>query len=122
VSGRTGWLKFSFWSLNIGLMAMCVLEPAAGRPDADLGLGGARLLVRPQQRVHANPVDVLRWMRVPGDTVFAIGSITLAWFVLRNTMGPGRRVKAVQGHPEPVDFPEAGPEPLGARRSGEAVG
>ena len=28
-------------------------EPAAGRPDADLGLGGARLLVRPQPRVPA---------------------------------------------------------------------
>ena len=29
-------------------------EPAAGRPDADLGVGRARLLVRPQQRVSAN--------------------------------------------------------------------
>ena len=28
-------------------------QPAAGRPDADLGLGRARLLVRPQPRVHA---------------------------------------------------------------------
>ena len=26
-------------------------QPAAGRPDADLGLGGTRLLVRPQHRV-----------------------------------------------------------------------
>ena len=29
-------------------------EPAAGRPDADLGLGRARLLVRPQRRVPAD--------------------------------------------------------------------
>ena len=32
-------------------------EPAAGRPDADLGLGRTRLLVRPQQRVHADADD-----------------------------------------------------------------
>ncbi len=32
-------------------------EPAAGRPDADLGLGGTRLLVRPQRRVHADARD-----------------------------------------------------------------
>ena len=32
-------------------------QPAAGGPDADLGLGHARLLVRPQHRVHDHPHD-----------------------------------------------------------------
>jgi len=27
--------------------------------------------------------DVLVWMRVPGDTVFAVGALLLAWFVFR---------------------------------------
>ena len=51
---KDGLLKFAFWSINGGLMAMVHAEPAAGGPDADLGLGRARLLVRPQRRVHAD--------------------------------------------------------------------
>jgi len=28
-------------------------------------------------------VDVLVWMRVPGDTIFSVGALLLAWFVLK---------------------------------------
>ena len=51
---KEGLLKFAFWAMNIGLMAMCVLSLLAGRADADLGLGGEGLLVRPQSRVPAH--------------------------------------------------------------------
>jgi nitric oxide reductase subunit B len=27
-------------------------------------------------------MNVLRWLRVPGDTLFAIGALILGWFVL----------------------------------------
>jgi len=27
-------------------------------------------------------VDLLVWMRVPGDTIFAVGALLLAWFIL----------------------------------------
>jgi nitric oxide reductase subunit B len=27
-------------------------------------------------------MNVLRWLRVPGDTIFAIGAVVLGWFVL----------------------------------------
>ena len=27
-------------------------------------------------------MDTLRWLRVPGDTVFALGALLLGWFVL----------------------------------------
>jgi nitric oxide reductase subunit B len=123
VAWKEGILKFSFWSINIGLMAMVMLSLLpVGLMQTWASVEHGYWFARSPEFLQTGVMDVLRWMRVPGDTVFAIGSITLAWFVLRNTMGPGRRVKAVQGHPEPVDFPEAGPEPLGARRSGEAVG
>ncbi|MBD3635623.1 MAG: hypothetical protein HUJ23_12050, partial [Methylophaga sp.] len=26
-------------------------------------------------------VDLLVWLRVPGDTIFAIGALLLAWFI-----------------------------------------
>jgi nitric oxide reductase subunit B len=27
-------------------------------------------------------MDTLRWLRAPGDTVFALGAVLLAWFVV----------------------------------------
>ena len=51
---KEGLLKFAFWAMNIGLMAMVVVSLLAGRTDADLGFGGEGLLVRPQSRVLAH--------------------------------------------------------------------
>jgi nitric oxide reductase subunit B len=28
-------------------------------------------------------IQMLVWMRVPGDTLFSVGAVALAWFVLR---------------------------------------
>ena len=49
---RDGLIKFSFWSTNVGLMAMVGAEPAADRPGADVGVGRDRLLVRAEPGVH----------------------------------------------------------------------
>ena len=35
-------------------------------------------------------VEMLVWMRVPGDTVFSIGALALAWFVFRLWVVPRR--------------------------------
>ena len=32
----------------------------------------------------------LRWMRVPGDTLFSVGALLLAWFVFRLWVRPAR--------------------------------
>jgi nitric oxide reductase subunit B len=35
-------------------------------------------------------VKLLIWMRVPGDTIFSIGALSLSWFVLRLWIAPQR--------------------------------
>ena len=40
-------------------------------------------------------IDLLVWMRVPGDTIFAVGALLFAWFVLRLWWRP-RREQALQ--------------------------
>jgi nitric oxide reductase subunit B len=35
-------------------------------------------------------VKLLIWMRVPGDTIFSVGALSLAWFVLRLWIAPKR--------------------------------
>jgi nitric oxide reductase subunit B len=47
-------------------------------------------------------VKLLVWMRVPGDTIFSIGALSLAWFVLRLWIAP-KRIAALGGAAEPVD-------------------
>ena len=80
-SGRSGLLAFAFWAINIGLCAMVAAEPAAGRPDADLGARRARQLVRAQSPSSCRPalMQTLRWLRVVGDTIFAVGAFVLVF-------------------------------------------
>ena len=33
-------------------------------------------------------IDVLVWMRMPGDVIFSVGAVLLAWFVLRHWIMP----------------------------------
>jgi nitric oxide reductase subunit B len=33
-------------------------------------------------------IHLLVWLRVPGDTIFSIGAVAMAWFVLRLWIGP----------------------------------
>ena len=47
-------------------------------------------------------VEMLVWMRMPGDVVFSVGAIALTWFVLRLWVAP-RREPVVGGSPEKVD-------------------
>jgi nitric oxide reductase subunit B len=35
-------------------------------------------------------VELLVWMRVPGDAIFSIGAVALTWFVFRLWVGPRR--------------------------------
>lgn len=40
-------------------------------------------------------VDLLVWMRVPGDVVFSIGALALAWFVASLWLRPRREPDAL---------------------------
>jgi nitric oxide reductase subunit B len=46
-------------------------------------------------------MQTLRWMRVPGDTVFAIGALVLVWFVFAGRAGKPHAL-AARPYPVPV--------------------
>ncbi len=80
---REGLLAFAFWAHEHRPAGHVRAEPAAGRPAADLGLGattatGTRAAPSSWRR---RCMQTLRWMRVPGDTLFALGAIALVVFV-----------------------------------------
>ncbi|MCU7547713.1 nitric-oxide reductase large subunit [Chitinophagaceae bacterium LB-8] len=80
---KNGLLKFSFWSINIGLLLMVVISvlPVGilqTMASIEHGMWYARSAEFLQQPVMQN----LRWMRAFGDLLFAAGTIGLAWFVV----------------------------------------
>ena len=80
---KTGPIKFAFWSLNAGLILMVLLSMlpigiAQTIASIDKGMWYARSADFMQQ----DYLQILRWMRGVGDTVFAAGILALAWFVL----------------------------------------
>jgi nitric oxide reductase subunit B len=76
------WIKFAFWSINIGLSAMVfisVLPIGLAQTVASVqeGLWWARSAEFMQQPY----LVTFKWLRVIGDTIFAFGTIALAWFI-----------------------------------------
>jgi nitric oxide reductase subunit B len=82
VEWKDGLLRFSFWSLNGGLMAMCVLSLLpVGLMQTWASVEHGYWYARSSEFMQTPVMQNLRWMRVPGDTVFFLGAVALVWFV-----------------------------------------
>ena len=86
-----GILKVSFWCLNIGLalMALLTLLPL-GTLQLLASLDKGYWYARSAEFMQQPLVDLLVWLRVPGDTIFAIGAVALALFVIGLWIFPRR--------------------------------
>jgi nitric oxide reductase subunit B len=79
---REGLLKFAFWGINGGLMAMIVFSLLpVGLMQTWASVHHGYWYARSAEFLHTPLMHTLRWMRVPGDTVFALGAIALVVFV-----------------------------------------
>lgn len=79
---KDGLLRFSFWSLNGGLMAMCVLSLLpVGLLQTWASVEHGYWYARSSEFMQTPLMQSLRWMRVPGDTVFFLGAVALVVFV-----------------------------------------
>lgn len=86
-------LRTSFWALNLGLagMALFTLLPL-GILQLIAALDHGYWYARSAEFMQQPIVEMLVWMRVPGDTIFSVGAVSLAWFVLRLWVAPRREV------------------------------
>lgn len=79
---KDGLLRFSFWSLNGGLMAMCLLSLLpVGLLQTQASVEHSYWYARSSEFMQTDLMQTLRWMRVPGDTVFFLGAVALVLFV-----------------------------------------
>ncbi|MCZ7648885.1 MAG: nitric-oxide reductase large subunit [Planctomycetota bacterium] len=80
---RTGALSFAFWSINIGLALMVLLSLLpVGLLQTYASIEHGMWYARSAEFLQTPLMDALRWLRVVGDTIFAMGVIALGWFVL----------------------------------------
>jgi nitric oxide reductase subunit B len=98
-----GRLRGSFWLLNIGLslMALLTLLPL-GVLQLSAALEHGYWYARSEEFMGRPLIHLLVWMRMPGDTLFAIGALLFAWFVLRLWIAPRKSTRAAKGIPLPV--------------------
>jgi nitric oxide reductase subunit B len=93
-------LAFGFWSINIGLLAMIVLSVfPIGLIQTWASVEHSYAYARSSELMQLPYVKALRWMRIPGDTLFAAGAMAIIAFVF----GIGRRSgKAVDQRPTAI--------------------
>jgi nitric oxide reductase subunit B len=114
---RDGPIRFAFWSMNIGLLTMCVLSLLpVGLMQTWASVSEGYWYARSTEFLQTPVMAALRWMRVPGDTIFAVGELVLVLFIFG--LSTGWSFKASDG-PRPIvsDSGDRERELVGARRS-----
>lgn len=112
-------LKTSFWCLNLGLalMALLTLLPL-GTLQLFAALEHGYWYARSVEFMQQPLVDLLIWMRVPGDTIFAFGALVLAVFIaglwlFPRHLGAQRKMPGAEsegaGAPSPRHYSGASP-------------
>jgi nitric oxide reductase subunit B len=76
-------LSFSFWSLNVGLALMVILSLLpVGLLQVWASVEHGMWYARSAEFLQTPLMEKLRWLRVIGDTIFALGAVGIGWFVL----------------------------------------
>ena len=76
-------VKFGFWAINIGLFLMVTLSLLpVGLIQTWASVEHGYWYARSPEFLQAGTIEVFRWLRVIGDTIFAAGALALAAFVI----------------------------------------
>ena len=76
------WLKFAFWAINIGLAAMVLISVLPiGLAQTVASVQEGLWYARSAEFLQQPHIHTLKWLRVIGDTLFALGTVALVWFV-----------------------------------------
>jgi nitric oxide reductase subunit B len=80
---KTSVLAWAFWAINLGLALMVLLSLLPlGLLQTWASVDHGLWYARSADFLQTGLMDTLRWLRVIGDTIFALGVLALGWFVL----------------------------------------
>jgi nitric oxide reductase subunit B len=76
------WIKFAFWSINIGLAAMVLISVLpVGLAQTVASVQKGLWYARSAEFMQQPYMETFKWLRVIGDTLFAAGTLALTWFI-----------------------------------------
>ena len=76
------WIKFAFWSINIGLAAMILISILpVGLAQTVASVQDGFWYARSAEFMQQPYIVTFKWLRMIGDTMFALGTIALVWFI-----------------------------------------
>ena len=76
------WIKFAFWAINIGLLLMVLISVLpVGLAQTWVSVKVGMWYARSADFMQDPTIALFRWLRVIGDTIFAAGTLALAWFI-----------------------------------------
>ncbi|NLH60010.1 MAG: nitric-oxide reductase large subunit [Ignavibacteriales bacterium] len=77
-------IKWAFWSINIGLFSMVVFSLLpVGIMQTWASIMHGYWYARSPEFLQSEIMNNFRWARAFGDTIFGIGGLLLAWFVIK---------------------------------------
>ena len=81
-------VKRAFWCLNMGLLLMVLLSILpVGLAQTVASVKHGLWYARSAEFLNTPPLQTIRWLRVIGDTIFAVGALILGWFVFGLRLG-----------------------------------
>jgi nitric oxide reductase subunit B len=94
---RDGLIKWAFWLINGGLMAMVVISLLpVGLLQTWASVDVGYWYARSAEFMQSPTMQALRWLRAIGDTIFACGAVALVLFVIGLATGRSYRPDAPQ--------------------------
>lgn len=76
------WIKFAFWSINIGLAAMVLISVLPiGLAQTVASVQEGLWYARSAEFLQQPYIVTFKWLRAIGDTMFGLGVVALVWFI-----------------------------------------
>jgi nitric oxide reductase subunit B len=89
---RDGPIRFAYWSINAGMLLMVVFSLLpVGLLQTWASVTHGYWYARSAEFLQTPLLSRLRWLRMIGDTIFAVGAITLVGFVFGLSTGHSLR-------------------------------
>lgn len=77
------YIRFAFWAINIGLVLMVLISVLpVGLAQTWVSVKYGLWYARSADFMQGDTLSIFRWLRVIGDTIFALGTVALAWFIV----------------------------------------
>lgn len=99
---NTKLLGFSFWAINVGMLMEILLSLLPiGLMQTYQSVSQGYWSARSPEFMQTDVMQFFRWMRMVGDTVFAVGAIAFVWFAIQLIFsGVAKKAAAT---PEPLE-------------------